>query len=244
MKKRLLILLLACSAGLHAQHVKIAAAANLRFVLDEIKSRYLEVNPNAHLVINLGASGVLLQQITHGADYDVFMAADKSFPEKLKALGLAKGEVKTYALGKLVIWSKTMDLSGGMKVLSDGSVNRIAVANPDLAPYGSRAIECLKYYNIFETVKSKIVYADNIAQAAQFAQTGNAEVSFLAFSLVRSPEMKGSYFVPDPKSYKPVEQALIRIKDPQSNVEADKFVKFVLGAACKPVFEKYGYIVP
>lgn len=235
---------MAFSAGLHAQNVKIAAASNLRFVLDEIKLKYREVNPKANLVINLGGSGVLFQQITNGADYDIFMAADKAFPEKLKTSGLAKGEVRTYALGKLVIWSKTLEVSGGMNILSGGLVHRIAIANPDLAPYGSRAIECLRYYNLFDKVKSKIVFADNIAQAAQFAQSGNAEVGFLALSLVLSPEMKGSYFMPDPQSYKPIEQALILIKDPQSNPDADKFVKFVLGAYCKPIFEKYGFTVP
>jgi molybdate transport system substrate-binding protein len=244
LKKIAIILFMIFSAGLQAQTVKIAAAANLRFVLEEIISKYTNLHPNTNIVINLGASGVLVQQITNGADFDLFMAADRTFPEKLKATGLAKGEVTTYAFGKLVLWSKTMDLSGGLDILTGRSVNRIAVANPELAPYGVRAVECLKYYNLFERVRDKIVYAENISQAAQFAQTGNAEVGFLAYSLILAPEMKGFYFVPDPKSYKPVEQALILIKDPKSNSEAENFLKFVLGRDCKPIFEKHGFIVP
>jgi molybdate transport system substrate-binding protein len=131
-----------------------------------------------------------------------------------------------------------------LDILTDPSVKRIAVAKPEVAPYGARAIECLKYYQLFDKVKDKLVYADNIAQTAQFAQTGNAEVGFLALALVMAPEMKGTYFVLDTKSYKPVEQAMVLLKSWQSNPEAAKFMKFVLSSECKPLFEKYGFIVP
>ena len=95
-----------------------------------------------------------------------------------------------------------------------------------------------------DKVKDKIVYADNIAQAAQFAQTGNAEIGFLAMSLALAPDMKGTYYILDTKSYKPIEQAIVLLKTWQSNPEAAKFMKFVLSANCKPIFEKYGFIVP
>jgi molybdate transport system substrate-binding protein len=244
MKKVFLILFMALSISLQAQTVKIAAAANLRFILDEIKASYKSTHPKTNIVINLGSSGALVQQITNGADFDLFMAADKTYPDKLKAQGNVTGEVKTYAFGKLALWSNTLDVSKGLDILSDKSVHRIAIAKPDVAPYGNRAVECLKYYQLFDKLKEKIVYADNIAQAAQFAQTGNAEVGFLALSLVMAPDMKGTYFIPDTKSYKPVEQAMVLLKGWQSNPEAVKFMKYVLSAACKPVFEKYGFIVP
>lgn len=244
--KRLFILLAALvltfSAG--AQAIKVAAAANLRFALEEIKSAYLKANPNDQIEITFGSSGALTQQILNGAGFDVFLAADKKYPEKVKAEGMAAGEVKTYAFGKLVIWSNSLDVSKGLEMLSDPAVKRIAVAKPELAPYGDRAIECLKYYHLFDQVKDKIVYADNISQAAQFAQTGNAEVGFLAYALTMAPDMKGSVFVVDPKSYKPVEQGLVQIKKWEMNPKAAKFVKFVLGNDCKPIFEKYGYLVP
>jgi molybdate transport system substrate-binding protein len=244
MKKTLICLLMALSISLQAQTIKIAAAGNLRFILDEIKMKYAIVNPKASIVVNLGSSGAMVQQIINGADFDLFMAADKIYPEKLKTQGIVKGDIKTYAFGKLVIWSNTIDVSKGLDVITGKSVHRIAIAKPDVAPYGARAVECLKYYNLFDKVKDKIVYADNIAQAAQFAQTGNAEIGFIALALAMAPDMKGSYFILDTRSYKPVEQAMVLMKSWQSNPEAAKFMKFVLSAECKPVFEKYGFIVP
>jgi len=244
MKKILFLVLLAYSISLQAQTVKIAAAANLRFILDEIKEKYVAQNPKAKILVNLGSSGSFFQQISNGADFDLFMAADKTFPDKLKTQGIVAGDVKTYAFGKLVLWSNSVDVSKGMGILSDKSVKHIAVAKPELAPYGKRAVECLQYYKLFDQLKSKIVYADNIAQTAQFAQTGNAEVAFLALALAMSPDMKGTYFNLDEKSYKPVEQAMVLVKGWQRNPEAAKFMKFVLSATCKPIFEKYGFIVP
>lgn len=236
--------MLMVSVSLQAQTVKVAAAGNLRFILDEIKANYVKIHPKANISVVLGSSGTLTQQITNGADFDLFMAADKVFPDKLKAQGIVKGEVKTYAFGKLVLWSNSVDVSKGISVLSDPAVHRIAIAKPETAPYGARAVQCMKYYNVYEPVKEKLVYADNIAQAAQFAQTGNAEVGFLAMALVMGPEMKGSYFVLDTQSYKPVEQAMVLLKSWQANPEADQFMKYILSADCKPIFEKYGFIVP
>jgi molybdate transport system substrate-binding protein len=244
--KRLTIFLLFTlfSISMQAQSVKIAAAANLRFVLEEIKNSYIKINPKTDIVVNYGSTGALYQQIVNGADFNVFMAADDVVPEKLKSQGLVSGEVKTYAFGKLVLWSNTIDVSKGVDVLTSPSVKRIAIAKPDLAPYGDRAIEYLKSAGLFEKVKDKIVYADNISQTAQFAQTGNAEVGFLAYSLILTPEMKGSDFVIDPKSYKPIAQAMAVVKGWKANPEAARFMKYVLSVECKPIFEKYGYIIP
>jgi molybdate transport system substrate-binding protein len=244
MKKTLIAILMALSMGLQAQTVKIAAAANLRYILEEIKIRYSASSPGSDIILNYGSSGVFFQQISNGAEFDIFMAADKIYPERLKAQGIVFGDVITYAFGKLVLWSNTIDVSKGLDILTGKSVSRIAIANPELAPYGERSMQCLKYYNLFEKVKDKIVYADNIAQAAQFVQTGNAEVGFIALALVLSPEMKGKYFVLDTKSYKPVEQAMVLMKTRQTNPEAAKFMNFVLSADCKPIFEKYGFILP
>ena len=244
--KRLCIILLLTLSGIsmQAQTVKVAAAANLRFVFEEIKDNYMKLNPKADIVANFGSTGALYQQIVNGADFNVFMAADDVVPAKLKSQGLVSGEVKTYAFGKLVLWSNTIDVSKGLELLTDPSVKRIAIAKPDLAPYGDRAIECLNSTGLFEKVKDKIVYADNISQTAQFAQTGNAEVGFLAYSLTLTPEMKGSVFLIDPKNYKPVAQAMAVVKGWKASPEAVKFMKYVLSPECKPIFEKFGYIVP
>ncbi len=244
MKKVLIILLMVFSISLKAQAVKVAAAGNLRYVLEEIKVKYANDNPRVNIIMNFGSSGALVQQIANGADFDLFLAADRIYREFLKAQGMVKGEVITYAFGKLVIWSNTVDVSKGLDIIADNAVKRIAIAKPDVAPYGARAIECLKYYNLFDRVKSKIVYADNIAQAAQFAQTGNAEIGFMALALALAPDMKGSYYIIDTKSYKPVEQAMVLLKSWQNNPEATKFMNFILSADCKPIFEKYGFIIP
>ena len=244
--KRLCIILLLTLSGIsmQAQTVKVAAAANLRFVFEEIKDNYMKLNPKADIVANFGATGALYQQIVNGADFNVFMAADDVVPAKLKSQGLVSGEVKTYAFGKLVLWSNTIDVSKGLELLTDPSVKRIAIAKPDLAPYGDRAIEGLNSTGLFEKVKDNIIYADNISQTAQFAQTGNAEVGFLAYSLTLTPEMKGSVFLIDPKNYKPVAQAMAVVKGWKASPEAVKFMKYILSPECKPIFEKFGYIVP
>lgn len=244
MRQICIFLLLLISVNLQGQSIKIAAAGNLRFILDEIKTKYVTINPKANILVNIGSSGALYQQITNGADFDLFMSADRIYPDQLKALGIAIGEVKTYACGKLVLWSNSLDMSKGPEILTDPSVKRIAIAKPEVAPYGERAVECLKYYRLFDKVKDKIVYADNISQAAQYAQTGNAEVGFLAMALVMTPDMKGSCYILDTKSYKPVEQAMVLLKSDRTNPEAAKFEKFLLSENCKAVFEKYGFIVP
>lgn len=244
MKQICLILFIIASISLQAQTIKIAAAGNLQFILSELKTRYSTIHPKTEIIINIGASGALFQQITNGADFDLFMAADKLYPDKLKAQGLVAGNVIIYAYGKLVLWSNTLDVSKGLRILTDKSVSRIAIAKPEVAPYGERAVQCLNYYHLFDKVKDKIVYADNIAQTAQYVQTGNAETGFLALSLLMAPEMKGSAFIIDPISYKPVEQAMVLVKSEQTKPEAAEFVKFLLSAQCKPVFEKYGYTVP
>ncbi|NJO93058.1 MAG: molybdate ABC transporter substrate-binding protein, partial [Chloroflexia bacterium] len=223
MKTILLSIMTMLSICLNAQTVRVAAAGNLRSILDEIKEKYVTAYPKVKIDVVLGASGALTQQILNGASFDIFMSADKIYPDKLKAQGAAAGEVKTYAFGKLVLWSNTLDVSKGIDMLLDKSVSRIAIAKPDVAPYGARAVECLKYYGIYEKVKDKLVYADNIAQAAQFAQSGNAEVAFLAQALVYAPDLKGKYVYLEPKSYKPVEQACVMLKSWERNPEAGKF---------------------
>jgi molybdate transport system substrate-binding protein len=246
MKKYFVFLCLLINMEFHAQTVRVAAASNLRYILEEIKIKYLKMNPNSAIEISLGASGALTQQIIHGAPFDFFMAADASFPQKLQDEGCTVGVIKTYGFGKLVLWSNTLDVSKGMSILTEKRVTRIALAKPEIAPYGEVAVQCLKFYKLYDLLQPKIIYADNLSQAAQFAETGNAEAAFIAYALVMGPELKnkGTYFVPDPKSYKPVEQSCVLLKNSKGNPEALKFMNFVLSDACKPLFEKYGFRVP
>jgi len=244
--KRIIISLAIVLATLSvsAQKVNIAAAANLRYVLEEIKTVYVKQNPKAKVNLTFGASGMLVQQIINGASFDLFMAADNEFPLKLKEKGLTSGAMSTYAIGKLAMFSTTLDIDKmGLNALKDPSVKKIAIANPETAPYGERSIELLKSQKLYEPLKSKIVLGENISQAAQFAFTGNAEIGFIALSLALAPEMagKGSYYLVPQHLYKPIEQACILIKTPVLNTEVAKFKKFVLSPATKAIWEKWGY---
>jgi len=247
--KRILIsfAILIATFSLSAQKVNIAAAANLRYALEEIKTAYVKQHPKAKVNITFGASGMLVQQIMNGAMFDFFMAADNEFPVKLKEKGLTTGVMSTYAFGKLAIYSTTLDVDKiGLKSLKDPSVKKIAIANPETAPYGERSVDLLKNQKLYEQLKSKIVLGENISQTAQFAFTGNAEIGFIALSLALAPEMagKGKYYIVPQKLYKPIEQACILIKTPVLNTEAAKFRKFVLSPATKGIWEKFGYSVP
>lgn len=248
MKKIIISLAISLATlSLSAQKVNIAAAANLRYVLEEIKTAYVKQNPKAKVTLTFGASGMLVQQIINGASFDFFMAADNEFPLKLKDKGLTTGAMSTYAFGKLAIYSTTLEVDKqGLNVLKDPAVKKIAIANPETAPYGERSVELLKNRKLYESLKSKIVLGENISQAAQYAFTGNAEVGFIALSLALAPEMagKGSYYIVPQSEYKPIEQACILIKTPVLNTEASKFKKFILSPATKAIWEKFGYSVP
>lgn len=244
--KRIIISLaiLLATITLSAQKVNVAAAANLKYVLEEIKTAYLKQNPKAKVNLTFGASGMLVQQITNGALFDFFMAADNEFPLKLKDKGLTTGNMSTYAFGKLVVYSTTLDVEKrGLDILKDPIVKRIAIANPETATYGERAVELLKDKKLYDGLKPKLVIGENISQTAQFAFTGNAEIGFIALSLALAPDMdsKGSYYIVPQKLYKPIEQACILIKTPVLNTEAAKFKKFVLSPATKTIWEKWGY---
>jgi molybdate transport system substrate-binding protein len=245
--KKIIIALVALiiSVSMSAQVIRVAAAANLKFVLEEIKAQYQKENPKSRVDIVFGASGGLVQQILNGANFDFFMAADKDFPVKLKEKGATLGAIKTYAYGKLVMWSSSVDVSKGAAILTSGAVKKIAIANPKTAPYGERSVEFLQKKGLLNELKSKIVYADNISQAAQFAFSGNAEIGFTAMSLVLAPDMKdaGKYYEIPASEYTPIEQACVLIKKKQFNPSANKFMKYVLDPKLKSIWEKYGYTI-
>lgn len=238
----LVLMLAVCVVS--AQKVNVAAAANLRYVLEEIKINYLKKYPKAKVNLTFGASGTLVQQISNGASFDFFMAADNEFPVKLKDKGLTTGPVTTYAFGKLALYSTSLPVDKkGLEILKETDVKKIAIANPETAPYGERAVELLKSLKLYDTLKPKVVIAENISAAAQYAFSGNTEIGFVALSLALAPDMdgKGNYFVVPAKYYKPIEQACVLIKTQVLNTEATRFRKYVLSAETKAVWEKWGY---
>ncbi len=244
MKSKLLFLFLLFAGNVFVVDaksvVKVAAAANLRYALTEIEAIYEAKFSDVDLQINYGASGTFYQQILNGAPYDLFLSADDILPTKLMEANVTSSESCVYACGKLALYGLQGDIDKlGMGALSQASVERIAIANPRTAPYGTRSVEILKDLDLWSTLESRIVYGDSIAQAAQFATTGNCQVGFVALSLLLNPEveLKGSYYIIPEDLYKPIAQAGIVLK---AGV-ATEFFEFMLGAECQATWDKYGY---
>ena len=173
-KKLLLLVLFAGLFKISAQSITIAAAADLRFAFDNITKLYKEKHPDVKVDVIFGSSGNLYQQIINLAPFDLFFSADISFPKKLEEQKLTYGKPKIYAVGQIVLWSASKDVSKGLELLKFDDVRKISIANPEVAPYGKRAVESLIYYKLYDKIKDKIVKGDNVSQAAQFVLTGNA----------------------------------------------------------------------
>jgi molybdate transport system substrate-binding protein len=249
LKKRIFLLLsviLIAFSTLSAQTINIAAAADLRFVLDQAAKEFKISNPGVNVEIIYGSSGNLYQQIVNQAPFDIFFSADISFPKKLDSLGLTATKPKLYAIGHLVMWSSSQDVSKGIELLKNTDIKKIAIANPRLAPYGKRAVECLKYYGMESQLQNKIVEGENVSQAAQFVLTGNAEVGLIALSLVLAPEMKtkGKYFLIDEKSYSELDQGYVILKNSASNNNVIKFTRFIESEKFRTLFAAYGFKLP
>lgn len=242
----LILTMLLLTNLLNAQTLSITAAADLRYAMDEVVKAYKQIHPQTDIKVNYGSSGTAFQQISNGAPYDMFFSADIMYPQKLKEQGLTATDPKLYAIGYIVIWSSQIDISKGMNSLLDPKVSKIAIANPEHAPYGKRAEESMKYYKIYDKVKPKLIFGENISQAAQFVQTGNAEIGILALSLACSPAMKdkGKYILIDSKSHSPLEQAYVILKDAKNNKEAFSFAEFVASPAARTIFKAYGFKLP
>lgn len=225
--------------------VKVAAAANLRYAMEEIETMYESENSGIDLQINYGASGMFFQQISHGAPYNLFLSADEEFPSQLKSLNQTEGDPKVYACGKLALYSLNMaDVkSRGLEILKDAGVKRIAIANPRTAPYGERSVDLLEDMGLWGELESKVIYGESISQAAQFATTGNTDLGFLALSLLLNPNVKltGSYYIIPDELYTPIAQAGVVIKQSCSTAQAQAFFDYILSPACSGVWDKYGY---
>ncbi|MBP1618518.1 MAG: molybdenum transporter, periplasmic molybdate-binding protein [Bacteroidetes bacterium] len=248
MKKIVLFLLLtaACVLSVSAATVRVAAAANLRFVLEEIKKQYEKEHPGTTLELTFGSSGTLTTQIINGAPFDVFMAADVDFPKKVEKAGFAASPVSTYVYGRVAMFSTTLDVTKGLKLLLSPAVKKISIADPKKAPYGENSVALLKNKGLYDKIASKIVWGENISQAAQFAFTGNAEVGFIAYSLAMAPDMagKGKVYPLPVKDCPLIEQAHVLLKPAAGNAQAKDFMAYVVGKKAAKIWLKYGYALP
>jgi len=229
-----------------AQTLKVAAAADLQFAMQYLAKEF-EKNSNVKIDVIYGSSGNFFSQIQNGAPFDIFFSADMEYAKKLDAAGLAEsGTLARYAVGRLVLWTppgSPVDVAkDGWKTLLDSRVQKIAVANPEHAPYGRAAVAALRSAGIYDQVQSKLVYGENISQAAQFAQSGNAQAGLVALSLALSPGMKdGKWWEVPADAYPPIEQGVIVLQTSKNKVAARAFLEFVTGAQGRETLKKYGF---
>ncbi|MFQ3579684.1 MAG: molybdate ABC transporter substrate-binding protein [Bacteroidales bacterium] len=246
MKYYFIILCINFASVCYSQKIKIAAAADLRYAMDEIVKQYKTNFPNADIDIIYGSSGNAFTQIVNGAPFDIYFSADIFYPQKLKEAGFTISEPKLYAIGRIVLWSSTIDVSKGLEILRTCTKTRIAVANPEHAPYGKRAIETLHHAGLYEQVKKQLIFGENISQTAQFCLTGNAEIGILALSIVLSPSIsgKGKYFLIDDKFHQELKQAFVLLKHAINNTEAYRFADYIESKQARIIFENYGFTLP
>lgn len=239
------ILLLSLSA--HAEKIAIAAAADLKFAMDEIVTVFKKANPADEVDVIYGSSGKFHTQIQQGAPYDLFFSADIGFPRELVRSGFAASEVKPYAFGRIVLWSAGLDATKmTLASLTDPQLTRIAIANPKHAPYGKRAEEALRASGLWEKIEPKLVYGENIAQTAQYVQTKNAQVGIIALSLAINLALagKGGYWLIPDKLHASLEQGFIIIKRAEGNALAKRFAAFMDSNPARAVMTKYGFVLP
>jgi len=236
-----------------AQEISVAAAADLQFAMQDVAARFQKQTGKTVKLI-YGSSGNFFQQIQNGAPFDMFFSANLDYPKKLEAAGLVEpGSFYQYATGKIVIWATNdskLDLSSGMQALLDPSIKKIAIANPQHAPYGQAAVAAMQKANIYEKVKSKFVLGENISQTASFVVSGSADVGIVALSLALSPNMKdkGRYAEVPPDDYPPIEQACVIVSSskngsPGNKETAQQFLSFVKTATIADVLRSYGFDV-
>ncbi len=246
----LLLLFTLVGAFSQAEEITVAAAANLTYAMKDLAAQFQKQTGN-RVNVSYGASGNFYSQITSGAPFDAFFSADSGYPAKLAATGkLDKASIRNYAVGSLVLWlpsSSSLDLKKlKMDVLLDPSVKKIAIANPDHAPYGRAAIAALGHFQLEGPVKGKLVLGENISQAAQFVQSGNAQAGLIAESLAVAPTMKssGKFWVVPSDSYPAIVQSAGILTSSKHKQTAQAFLDFVTSPEGAKILAEYGFGAP
>jgi molybdate transport system substrate-binding protein len=229
-----------------AQEITVAAAADLQYAMRDIAARY-EKESGKTVKLVYGSSGNFFQQIQNGGPFDLFFSANLDYAKKLDAAGLAEpGSLYEYATGKIVLWvpaESKVDLKRGLSALLDPAVKKIAIANPQHAPYGQAAVAAMKKENIYDRVADKLVLGENISQAASFAVSGSADVGIVALSLALSPNMKekGRYVEVPAADYPAIEQGCVVLKASTKKDLARAFLEFVKMPAVAEILRTYGF---
>ena len=229
--------------------VTVAAASDLLYAMNEIAANF-EKATGCVARVTTGSSGNFLSQIENGAPFDLFFSADSAYPKKLEAEGLAApGSTVLYAVGKIVLWTRAdsrLDIGRGLAALRDPAVKKVAIANPLHAPYGRAAEEALRRSAVYDAVKERLVLGENISQAAEFVESGNADAGIIARSLVLSPSLKNkgrAWDVPE-NLYTPIQQGAVIVRVGPNPQGARQFLEFIKMPAAAAVLERYGFALP
>ncbi|HJU53184.1 MAG TPA: molybdate ABC transporter substrate-binding protein [Pyrinomonadaceae bacterium] len=238
---------LGCSRGASDENrgarpeITVAAAANLTDAFAELGKEFT-ARTGIRVTFSFGATADLARQIENGAPFDVFASADVEHVERLNGLGLiTPGTNKVYARGRLVLWippGSTLAV-GSLEDLARPEVERVAVAKPDVAPYGRAAVEAMRALNLWTQIEPKVIYGQNVSQARQYAATGNAEAAFIPRALVKPNE--GRIIEVDERLHHPIDQAIAVVKDSHQHDAAQSFVSYVLGPEGQALLERFGY---
>lgn len=242
-----LLLLALLPAMAAATPLRLAAAADLKFAMDEIVAKFAEVEPTTRVEPIYGSSGKFHAQIVNGAPYDLYFSADIAYPQELAAKGHAASAVIPYARGRIVLWSGKVEASRlTLDDLADPRFARIAIANPRHAPYGQRAEEALRAKGLWETLQPRLVFGENIAQTAQFVQSGNAQIGIIALSLALNPELgkRGGYYLIPEELHAPLEQGFVITRRGGERPEARRFADFMQGETARAILRHYGFALP
>lgn len=237
------------SGKIPKKNLTVAAASNVQYAMEELVREFeTETNIEVHTVVS--SSGKLSAQISQGAPYDVFVSADEKYPAEIARSGLAAGPPIVYAFGHLVLWTvrQDIDLSSGLSVLNARAISKIAVANPDLAPYGEQSMRVLRYLGLEDHLRTKLVFGENISQTSQYILSGACDVGFTAKSVVLASQLagKGRWMEVPGESYSPIAQAAVRTRSGAARrpEESQKFFTFLFSKKAKEILREYGYGVP
>ena len=235
-----LLLVWTAPVRLDADEVRVAVAANFSFAGREIGELFADATGH-EAVLSFGSSGQLYAQITQGAPFDVFLAADRSYPRRAVEDGHAVADsLFTYATGRLVLFSADPGRVAGRVSLEEGEFTRLAIANPELAPYGAAAVEVLTVLGLADRLRPRLVRGNNVAQTYQFVITGNAELGFVALAQVIAHERGSRWIVPS-ELHSPLAQDAVLLAHASDNEAAAAFLAFLRGRAAAAVLERYGY---
>ena len=250
--KKILLVLIAVSlvSPLLAEEIRVAAAADLSYAMKDLAARF-ERKSGDKVSLSFGSSGNFYSQIQNGAPFDLFFSADTGYPNKLAADGLIdSASLRTYAVGHLVLWvpasCKLDPQTLKMNLLLDPSIKRIAIANPQHAPYGRAATAALEHFGLWDKLAGKLVLGENISQAAQFVQSGNAQAGLIALSLAVSPAMKGAgkYWELPSAAYPEIQQGAGILSASKHKQAAQAFIEYIGSPEGAAVLEQYGFHVP